>query len=61
MNEVEVIRLPPAGTNVLWMDGAGVLHARSYCYRVNEALTPRLGPRDDEPRCYVCCQDLVED
>ena len=59
--DVEVVRLPPPGTKVLWADREGVLHARSFCYTVNEALTPRLGPRDDEPRCEVCCADLIED
>jgi hypothetical protein len=58
---VEVTRVPPAGTKVLWADRSGVLHARSYCDTVSEALIPRIGPRDDEPRCLACCHNLIED
>ena len=58
---VEVMRFPPPGTKVLYADRNGVLHARPYCDTSTEALAPRIGPSDDEPRCAVCCADLVED
>jgi hypothetical protein len=58
---VEVIRMPKPGTKVLYADRTGMLHARPTCATVSEALTPRIGPRDDEPRCQACCHNLIED
>ena len=49
---VEVTRLPPMGTKVLYADGAGVLHARPYCETVaGKTLTPRIPPRAGKIRC----------